>query len=93
MAVRVPDHAVARALAAAWGAPITATSANRSGEPPAQSAATLATLADDPRVLVVDAGSTPGGQPSTIVDARGETPVLVRAGAIAWNRVLESIDE
>lgn len=93
VAVRVPDHAVARALAAAWGAPITATSANRSGEPPAQSAAMLATLAADPSVLVVDAGSTPGGQPSTIVDARGETPVLVRAGAIAWNRVLESIHE
>jgi L-threonylcarbamoyladenylate synthase len=91
VAVRVPDHAVARALADACGAPITATSANRSGEPPAHTAAMLADLASDPSVLVVDAGPTPGGQPSTIVDARGETMVLVRAGAIAWNRVLESI--
>jgi L-threonylcarbamoyladenylate synthase len=91
VAVRVPDHAVARALADAWGAPITSTSANRSGGPPAHTAAMLADLASDPSVLVVDAGPTPGGQPSTIVDARGETMVLVRAGAIAWNRVLESI--
>jgi tRNA A37 threonylcarbamoyladenosine synthetase subunit TsaC/SUA5/YrdC len=51
----------------------------------------LSDLASDPSVLVVDAGPTAGGQPSTIVDARGETAVLVRAGAIAWNRVLESI--
>jgi L-threonylcarbamoyladenylate synthase len=93
VAVRVPGHAVARALAEAWGAPITATSANRSGQPPAQSAAMLEGLAADPSVLVVDAGSTPGGQPSTIVDARGAAPVLVRAGAIAWSRVLESIQE
>jgi L-threonylcarbamoyladenylate synthase len=91
VAVRVPDHRVARALAGAWGAPITATSANRSGQPPAQRTAMLSDLAADPSVLVIDAGPTPGGPPSTIVDARGETIVLVRAGAIAWNRVLESI--
>ena len=36
-------------------------------------------------------GATPGGEPSTIVDARGEQPMLVRAGAVAWNRVLESL--
>src|SRR3982751_1239662 len=35
VAIRVPDHAVARALALALGFPITATSANLSGEPPA----------------------------------------------------------
>ena len=93
VAVRVPDHRVARLLAGAWGAPITATSANRSGQPPAQRAAMLSDLAADPSVLVIDAGPTPGGEPSTIVDARGETIVLVRAGAIAWNRVLESIQE
>jgi len=34
---------------------------------------------------------TPGGAPSTIVDATGTQPVLIRAGAIAWERVLESL--
>jgi len=49
-------------------------------------------LADDARVLVIDAGPAPGGPPSTIVDARGDSPVLVRAGAVAWERVLESVE-
>jgi L-threonylcarbamoyladenylate synthase len=91
IAIRVPDHRVARALADAFGAPITATSANRSGEPPVQSAGELTFHADAGMLLVIDGGVTPGGAPSTIVDARGDAPVLVRAGAIAWNRVLESL--
>jgi L-threonylcarbamoyladenylate synthase len=89
VAVRVPAHGLARALAAAFGAPVTATSANRSGEPPASSASALAPIAADARVLVVDGGPTPGGAPSTIVDARGARAVCVRAGAVPWDRVLE----
>ena len=92
IAVRVPAHDVARGLAAAFGAPLPATSANRSGEAPAVAAADLGDLANDARVLVIDAGPAPGGLPSTIVDAR-VTPVrLVRAGAVPWNRVLESLE-
>lgn len=91
VAIRVPAHRVARALAAAFGAPIAATSANLSGAPPAADAGALGALAADPRVLVVDAGATPGGAPSTLVDARGPVPVCVRAGAIAWDRVLTSL--
>lgn len=90
IAVRVPAHPVARALAEATGCLVTATSANRRGEPPAATPAALAPLAADPRVFVVDGGAAPGGAPSTIVDGRGSAPRLVRAGAIAWNRVLES---
>jgi L-threonylcarbamoyladenylate synthase len=93
MAIRVPAHRVARVLCDAWGGPLTATSANRSGEPPAIAVEVLAPLAADGRVLVIDAGKTRGGSPSTIVDARGHVPVLIRAGAIAWTRVLESIEE
>lgn len=91
VAVRVPAHAAARALAAAFGWPITATSANLSGTPPVDRAARLDAVADHPRVFIVDAGITPGGAPSTIVDARGATPICVRAGAVAWDRVLTSI--
>ena len=92
VAIRVPAHPVARALAAAWGAPLVATSANRSGEPAAQRASDLATVADD-RVLVIDGGETAGGAPSTIVDARGTAVTLVREGAIPWNRVLDSLQQ
>jgi L-threonylcarbamoyladenylate synthase len=91
IAVRVPAHPVARALADAWGSPVTATSANRSGRPPARTAADLGAIAADPRVLVVDGEPSPGGPPSTIVDVRHDEPVLVRPGAVAWNRVLESL--
>jgi len=91
IAIRVPDHPVARSLALAWGAPVTATSANRSGQPPARSAAMLGDLASDPMVLVIDGGVTAGGAASTIVDARGPAVVLVREGVIPWSRVLESL--
>jgi len=92
IAIRVPDHAVARALAAAWGAPLPATSANRTGVPPVRLPNALGAIADDPSVLVMDAGAAPGGAPSTIVDARGGEPRLVREGAIAWNRVLDFLE-
>jgi L-threonylcarbamoyladenylate synthase len=93
LAIRVPADDVARARAEAWGAPLTATSANITGEPPARTLAAMGALLDDPRVLAIDAGPSAGGAPSTIVDARRMPPVLVRAGAIAWDRVLESLQE
>jgi L-threonylcarbamoyladenylate synthase len=91
LAVRVPSHAVTRDLCEAWGGLLTATSANRSGSPPATCMRELGDLARDPRLFLLDAGTLVGGPPSTIVDARGAVPVLVRAGAIAWDRVLESL--
>lgn len=90
VAVRVPDHPAARALAEAFGRPITATSANRSGEPPATVVSTVALPTDDPRLLIVDGGPTAGGAPSTLVDARGDDMQCLRHGAIAWERVLTS---
>lgn len=91
VAVRVPDHRIARCLAEACGGLSAATSANRSGEPPAGDASSLGAIAADPRVLVIDGGPTRGGAPSTLVDVRGAAPVCVRDGAIAWSRVLDSM--
>ena len=91
VAVRVPDHAVARMLAELCGWPITSTSANRSGEAaPPDAGAVRAALGGELDGLV-DAGPSPGGSPSTIVDASGDVPRLVRPGAVAWARVLESL--
>jgi L-threonylcarbamoyladenylate synthase len=90
VAVRVPAHRVARALAAAWGSPLPATSANISGRPPAVRVEELAMLASA-HLMVIDGGPAAGGAPSTIVDARQMPPVLVREGAIAWDRVLDSL--
>jgi L-threonylcarbamoyladenylate synthase len=86
-AVRVPAHAVARELCRESGMLLTATSANRSGEPatddPDQVAATLGQALD----MLLDAGKTPGGAASTIVDMTGWPPRLVREGAISWEDV------
>ncbi len=91
VAVRVPDHAVARALARGFGFPVTATSANRSGEPPASRAGEVRAALGDAVAVLIDAGEAPGGPPSTIVDVTQPLPRLVRAGAVAWDRVLESL--
>lgn len=91
VAVRVPAHATARALARAAGHPITATSANTSGGTPASTGEQVRAVLDKSVDLLLDAGPTIGGLPSTIVDATGSTPELVRAGAVPWERVLRSV--
>ena len=89
IAVRVPADAVARALAARVGHAITSTSANISGEPPSATPDRVVASLGSGIDVLIDAGPTPAGLPSTIVDATGDVPVLVRAGAIPWDRVLE----
>lgn len=91
VAVRVPAHPVARELARRAG-PITATSANRSGEAPAATADAVVAAFGEGLDVVLDAGPTPGGEPSTIVDVTVSPPVLVRAGAVPWLRVLEFLE-
>jgi L-threonylcarbamoyladenylate synthase len=89
IAVRVPADAVARALAARVGHAITSTSANISGEPPPAAPDRVVASFGSGIDVLIDTGPTPAGLPSTIVDATGDVPVLVRAGAIPWDRVLE----
>ena len=91
VAVRIPDHRLAQALADAAGCALTSTSANRSGQAAPSTADGVASVLGDEVDLLLDGGPSPGGLPSTIVDASGDEPVLVRAGAVAWGRVLESL--
>jgi L-threonylcarbamoyladenylate synthase len=81
IAVRVPDHPVARDLLAAWARPIVAPSANRSGHvSPTTAQHVLADLRG--RIdLILDGGPTPVGVESTIVACLG-APVLLRPGGI-----------
>lgn len=83
LAVRVPAHPELRRLLARTG-PLTGTSANRSGEPPARTAAAVGAALGNAIDVLVDGGETPGGLPSTIVDVRVDPPAVLRAGAFPW---------
>jgi len=74
--VRVPDHPVARALAARAG-PITATSANRHGAPPARTVAEARATFGTEVAVYLDAGPVGSGHPSTLVDLTGAIPRAV----------------
>ena len=90
--VRQPGHILIRRLLAALGFPVTGTSANRSGQPPLATAAAVA-LEMEKVDLILDAGPTPGGRPSTVVDLTVSPPRLVRAGAISTDTLKEVIPE
>lgn len=78
--VRVPDHALARELLSLTG-PLWTTSANRSGEPEALTAQEVGQRL--PGVgAILDGGPAPGGRASTVVDATGDQPIVLRQGPI-----------
>jgi len=66
LAVRIPDHAGLRSLLTALGTALTATSANRSGEPPLLDPAAVANLLGAEDAIVADGGTLAGGPPSTL---------------------------
>ncbi len=91
--VRIPDHPTALALLASAGRPLATTSANRSGGvSPATADAVLAQL-DGEIDLVLDAGPTPQGQASTIVDCTQVPPRLLREGPISAAMLIDIIGE
>lgn len=87
--VRVPDHAAPRAIAAELG-PLPTSSANRSGEPEVPDAAAIEATFGHGVELILDGGPAPGGHPSTVVDASGTEPRVLRAGAVPAE-VIESV--
>jgi L-threonylcarbamoyladenylate synthase len=91
IAVRIPGASFALDLARSLGFPITATSANISGMPPADTAEDVIRYFGDALDLIVDCGKTPGGKPSTIVDASGQKIRFLRAGAISIEDVFNAL--
>jgi L-threonylcarbamoyladenylate synthase len=83
VAIRVPAHPVPVALARGLGAPIVGTSANMSGQPSPLTAEEVRAQLGDKIDLVIDGGPSWGNKESTIVDVTGETPVVLREGAIS----------
>ena len=90
--VRVPDHGVARAICAACDRPVTATSANISGEPASSDPDEIERTLGDRIDVLIDAGPTRGGPPSTIVDVTGAQPALLSTGVISWEEIQRWLD-
>jgi L-threonylcarbamoyladenylate synthase len=82
VAVRIPGESAALYLAGEAGFPITATSANPSGMPPAEDADAVIRYFGEKIDMVIDGGRTAGGLPSTIVDVTEKSIRIVREGAI-----------
>ncbi len=96
--MRVPNHDFCLALASTFGRPYTATSANASGLQPAYSVDEIIEQigARAEKIdLVIDAGTLPPRQASTVVDLSGAEPVILREGAIesadVWNTIREEM--
>ena len=87
IAFRVPDQAVARRLIAASGGGLPVTSANRSGQPDARTAAEVIAQLEGRIALVLDGGPTTGGVASTIVDCTTDQPKIIREGAISLAQI------
>ncbi len=89
--LRVPAHDATRALARELG-PLPVTSANISGRPEGRDAAEIDTLFGDTIELVLDGGPAHGGPASTVVDASGVRPRVIRPGAISSARLIEVLE-
>jgi L-threonylcarbamoyladenylate synthase len=95
IAVRWTSHAGIRRLIRAHGEPITSTSANRPGVPPAMTSAEV--LAQWPDAItrgdlrVLDGGRLTPSDPSTVVDCMGHHPRVIRPGAIPARVLRESV--
>lgn len=94
VAVRMPNHPTALALVKEFGKPITSTSANLTGQPTMSSIQEiLAQFGEKASMItrIIDGGTLPESKPSTLVDVRGETPLILRVGAISEVAILGSL--
>lgn len=85
--LRLPADEAVRAFVRACGGALTATSANRAGEPPARTATEVAQAFPVGLALIVDDGPARTEQPSTVLDVTGDTARLIREGVISWREI------
>lgn len=97
VAVRWTPHRSLARLILAHGEPITSTSANRPGVPPATAADQIVSQWGDAiargTLLVLDGGRLVESAPSTVVDCTGRRPRVIRPGAISAASLRESVPD
>jgi L-threonylcarbamoyladenylate synthase len=95
VAVRWTSHPALQRLIVAYGDPITSTSANVPGLPPAMAASEIVQQWGDAIgrgiMLVLDGGRLTASPPSTVVDCTGRRPRVIRPGAITAAELRESV--
>lgn len=89
VAVRLPDHSVARELLRVAG-PMAVTSANISGQGSPSTAEEVLAQLNGRIDLIIDGGRTPGGIPSTLVDCSADEIKILRAGPITMADLLSA---
>lgn len=92
VAMRMPLHPVALELLAMTG-PLAVSSANRSGQPAALTAAQAHDQLGGSVSVYLDGGTAATGIASTIIDVTGDVPRLLRAGAVTLEQVREVVPE
>lgn len=83
IAVRVPNHPIARDLIRAAGGVVATTSANLSGQPPATSGQEALSSLNGAVAVILDDGPTSGNTASTVVDCTSYSPVVLREGPLS----------
>jgi L-threonylcarbamoyladenylate synthase len=89
--IRLPGHPVAQALVAAFGGPVTGTSANISDRPGCHRVSDFDPALTERLDLVLDAGPLAGGPGSTVVDVTGEKVVILREGVVGAEEIFECV--
>jgi len=90
--VRMPLHPVALDLLRLVG-PMAVSSANRSGQPPATTAAAAAAQLGDDVSVYLEGGESPIGVASTVVDLTSPVPRVLRQGAVSIDRLRDVIGD
>lgn len=97
VAVRWTPHAGLQRLLAAYGEPITSTSANRPGIPPAMTAGEIVSQWPDAihrgQMLVLDGGRLSPSRPSTVVDCTGRRPRVIRPGVLGARELRDCVPD
>lgn len=91
--LRVPDYEVTLKLIELCGGAIIGTSANKSGFKASKSAEEALRMLNGEVDLILDAGPSPGGMPSTIVDVTQDTVKIIRIGPISPREIEKALGE
>jgi L-threonylcarbamoyladenylate synthase len=90
--VRIPNHKIALQLIVRCDELLVGTSANKTGEKPSKTAQDAASQLSEHVDIVLDGGSTPLLQESSIVDLTSKTPKMIREGPIKLTNIRKIID-